>query len=129
MLLPCTTGPCPDSLLSPGHLWAEHVHKRDGNHKPCLPGSINQPLSELLSAAASSATDCSSPANLGPYLQGNTVHRGLPHFCGSSEWKLVAMLTDFQVIAMVALLEKGIQHFVELVMQIRQMLVITIHKC
>jgi hypothetical protein len=107
---------------------AEHVHRTDGNHKLCLPESLNQLLSELLSADASSAVDYSFPVNLGTYLQENMVYQEPPHFCGLNGWKSVAVLPGFQVTAMAALLETVIQHFVELVVHIRQMLVITVHR-
>ena len=96
---------------------AEHAHMRDGSHKLCLPGSLNQPLSELPSADASSAGDCSSQVNLGTYLQGSMVHQVTRHFCELFGWKLVAMLPGFQATTMAALLEIAIQQFVELVMK------------
>jgi len=94
---------------------AEHAHRTDGSHKLCLPGSLNQPLSELPSADASSAGDCSSQVSLGTYPQGSTVHQVPQHFCELFGWKLVAMLPGFQAKTMAALLETAIQQFVELV--------------
>lgn len=117
MSLPCTAGPYPYSPLSLEHLAAEHAHKKDGSHKLCLPGSLNQPLSVLLSADASSATGCSSPASRGTYHQGNMVHQGSQHFFELTGRKLVAKLPGFQVAAMDALLEKAIQRSFELVVQ------------
>lgn len=128
MSLPCTADPYPYSLLSLEHLVEEHAHTRDGSHKLCLPESLNQPLSELLSADASSAADCSSPVSLGTYHQENMVHQGPPHFCGLCGWELVAKLPDFQVTAMDALLEKAIQRSFELVVQTRQMLTISVQR-
>jgi hypothetical protein len=126
--LPYTAGSYPYSLLLLEHLVVEHAHKRAGSHKLCLPGSLNQPLSMLLSVDVSSAADCSSPASHGTYHQGNMAHQGPPHFCVLTGWKLVAILPGFQVTAMDALLEKAIQHSSELVVQTRQMLTISIQR-
>jgi hypothetical protein len=117
MSLPCTAGPYPYSPLSLEHLVAEHAHKKDGSHKLCLLGSLNQPLSVLPSADASSAVGCSSPASRGTYHQGNMAHQGPQHFCELTGRKLVAKLPGFQVAAMDALLEKAIQRSFELVVQ------------